>query len=111
MALRYICEAPSNSGVNYTVEIWDSDYSDPEIEFEIGPDLFSLRYAGENGGPLRRLVSTECSFVMFLQNADHAALVTDLAGAIENRFLVRVLRNGDLFWCGALIPDNTTVLR
>lgn len=108
MALRFSCSATSNKGANYTIEIHDTDFVGSDTDFEVGPDLFSLRLAGENQSPTAAMIASECSVTMYIQNSTHEALITDMAGAIENRFLLRIYRNSSPLWHGIIIPDNTT---
>lgn len=104
MAVRFTCTVPSYNGAEFVIDIYDSAFSDTATEFDIAEDSLIIDRKGgqERHDPFQ---PTECSFTMMIAGATEEALITDLAGAAEGRFSVRIEKDGNLHWCGVILAD------
>ena len=106
MAKRFYCIFHDEREIRHAIEIWDTSFSGTALEFKSGPEGFDLRYA-QNSERTAVFMATECTINMQMQSVDHFALVTDLQGAAEGRFTVKITK-GDtpvLYWSGMVLPD------
>ncbi len=106
MAKRFFCPFYDEREIRYDIEIWDSSFSGTALEFRAGPEGYDVRYA-QNAERTAVFMPTECVIRMQMQSDDHFALVTDLQGAAEGRFTVKITK-GDtpvLAWAGMVLPD------
>jgi len=66
---------------------------------------FRLEYETQNEGVYTPLMPSRLSFSLFFENQTHETFLNAIANSYEGQFLVRVLRSGELFWTGVLMPD------
>ena len=106
MAKRFFCPFYDEREIRYDVEIWDSSFSGTALEFRAGPEGFAVRFA-QNAERTAVFMPTECTINMLMQSDDHFALVTDLQGAAEGRFTVKITKGATpvLYWAGMVLPD------
>ena len=104
-AIRFKAEFDSFSGDRYAIEIWDRSYSGDPIPFNPDSRGFNLTY--EASDRISPIMGTECQFVMYAENADHEAFITDLIASEEGRFVVNITKGTTpvRFWCGVVLPD------
>lgn len=107
MALRFKAEFTSSDSVDYEIEIWDSSHVGGATTFYVDSKGFDLRYAAEAQERHSPIVTSECSFTFWVQDATHEQFITDLSGAAEGRFTVKITTdNGaNLYWAGIILAD------
>ena len=66
---------------------------------------FSLEYETQNQNIFHPLMPSRLSFSLLFEDEVQETFLNALANSYEGQFLVRVLRNGTLFWAGVLLPD------
>ena len=94
-----------------TGAVWGWDAFDqltdpPGIQTHIlGLPGFSLEYETENEKLYTPLMPSRLTFRIMIESQTQELFLNALAESYEGQFLVRVLRNGDLFWTGTLMPD------
>ncbi len=104
-AIRFKAEFDSFSGDRYTIEIWDRSYSGDPILFNTDSRGFALTHeASDRIGPI---MGTECQLVMYAENTDHEAFITDLIASEEGRFVVNITKGTTpaAYWRGVILPD------
>jgi hypothetical protein len=94
-----------NDAALYVVEIHDADFSGSSTVYKVTPSGFNLRTARLGQGIYQPVRATELSLEMYIQNATHFALITDLTNSNEGRFQAKVTKNGNLHYAGNLIID------
>jgi len=94
-----------------TGAVWGWDALDtltdpPGIQtHEIGLPGFTLEYETQNEKLYTPLMPSRLTMKVIFQDDTQATFLNALAESYEGQFLVRVLRNDDLFWSGVLMPD------
>jgi len=105
-AIRFKAEFDSFSGDRYNIEIWDRDHVGGVTEFFVDRSGFSL--TAEATDRISTIQGTSCDIVMYIQNATHEALITDLLSSEEGRFLINITTGATSpqpYWRGVLLPD------
>lgn len=98
-------------GDESTGEVWGWDALDELDEVEglqthyVGVGGFTLDYETENETLYTPLMPSKLSFELMFQNEVQETFLNALADSYEGQFLVRVLKNDNLFWAGVLVPD------
>jgi hypothetical protein len=105
-AVRFRSSYYSVAGTAWQIDIWDNSHSGAITTFETETiNGAEIRYTPEGKERHSPICSSECSFTFIVENATHAALITDLAGAAESRFWVAVYKAGALQWSGVILTD------
>lgn len=105
-AIRFKAEFDSFSADRYNIEIWDRDHVGGVTEFFVDRSGFSL--TAEATDRISTIQGTSCDIVMYIQNATHEALITDLLASEEGRFLINITTGATSpqpYWRGVLLPD------
>lgn len=105
-AIRFKAEFDSFSADRYNIEIWDRDHVGGVTEFFVDRSGFSL--TAEATDRISTIQGTSCDIVMYIQNATHEALITDLLSSEEGRFLINITTGSTSpqpYWRGVLLPD------
>ena len=106
MAKRFYSEnIISLEGYTYVIEIWDSAHGGSAHEFRCEADGFQLIYENTSGELFKPINASRVEFTIFVDNATIEGLYANVITAAENRFLVKITRNGDLFWYGKIVAD------
>jgi ABC-type antimicrobial peptide transport system permease subunit len=93
----------------YDVEILDMQgvYSSA-FRFNIGTD-FSLNYNSQSDERFSPIKGSDLSLPIIIQNANQENIIlTQMLNSVsfgEDRWLVKVNKNGDLFWVGVVVFD------
>lgn len=108
MALRYYIEPETLRGVEWRLEIHDSDFADAATEVTGGPDGFSMDYEGDAGEPYTPIFPSSLTFDFLIEGSGHEAFLSELVNAREERFSIVVKRGSGLpvEWVGWLVPDQ-----
>lgn len=105
-AIRFKAEFDSFSADRYNIEIWDRDHVGGVTEMLVDRSGFSL--TAEATDRISTIQGTSCDIVMYIQNATHEALITDLLSSEEGRFLINITTGSTSpqpYWRGVLLPD------
>lgn len=105
-AVRFRSDYYSELGVAWRIDIWDSAHAGAVTAFEARRPGAEIRYMAETRERHSPVCASECSFTFDIANSTHAAIITDMAGAAENRFWVAVYKNTVLQWAGVILPDT-----
>lgn len=103
MAERLYGEFKSDKGHLYRIGIWDTDYSDPATEVPIVSG-FKLDIDTPSRAFSEAIAAGTLEFTILIRNAGET-FKTDIVSSSDTRFSVLVDRDGDYYWCGALVPD------
>ena len=94
-----------------TGAVWGWDAFDqltdpPGIQtHQIGLPGFSLEYETQNEKLYTPLMPSRLTFKLLIEDETQQLFLNAMAESYEGQFLVRVLRNGDLYWSGVVMPD------
>jgi hypothetical protein len=66
---------------------------------------FTLEYETTNENLYTPLMPSKVSWKMMFQNEEQETFLNALANSYEGQFLVRILKNDELYWVGVLLPD------
>lgn len=105
-AIRFKAEFDSFSADRYNIEIWDRDHVGGVTEMLVDRSGFSL--TAEATDRISTIQGTSCDIVVYIQNATHEALITDLLASEEGRFLINITTGSTSpqpYWKGVLLPD------
>ena len=109
MATRFQAEFKSRRDVDYLLEIEDSSFGGTATTFTVGGDGFRLQYDAVNGERNAPIIASRVRFDYIMQNATDEGLITDLSGAAEGRFSLRIMREGVLYWVGYIQPEISRI--
>ncbi|MCB0587016.1 MAG: hypothetical protein KDD06_17055, partial [Phaeodactylibacter sp.] len=111
MAARFSAISSSELGTSYTVEIHDSSYGGAATDIEI--QGFTLTYdPDEQEDPITPIIASSLTFNISIQPGTQSALntfISDLVGADEGRFRVKVLKSSAIWWSGFILTDQISV--
>jgi len=98
--------------VAYILQIKDTQYSGPEIEFDI--DRMTLRWTTEQrDSRFARIFGSEFRMGIWIDNNDLQSFVDDLVGANEGRFTVDLIDliglTNTMSWHGYILADLITI--
>jgi len=102
--IRFTSSYISHSNEPYTIQIWDTAGSG-SYEFTTDDKGFEIRYSGEGGELNPPILGTECTLYMYMQDETHFAIISDIVGASEDRFMLKIFNGGVLIWAGGVLPD------
>lgn len=103
--VRFSSGHTSWAGVEWDVEIYDSAYSGSPVSFRLGGRGIDITHDAVNDRRISPIIASKASFDFWIEDATHEGLVTDLLGASESRFTVKIKREGALYWLGYVMPD------
>lgn len=108
MALRYYIEPETLRGVEWRLEIHDSDFVGTATEVTGGPEGFGVDYEGDTGEPYTPVFPSSLTFDFLIEDSGHEGFLSQLVNAREERFSVVLKRGSGLpvEWAGWLIPDQ-----
>ena len=103
MAIRLYSEFPSYLGTTWRIEIHDTDFVGTETEFAVSGG-FSLDIKADGREFTEAVMPSELTVNMVITDPAET-FKDDIVTSGESRFSVVVLKAGDLYWAGALVPD------
>ncbi len=114
MAVRLYAETGTIRGVNYKIEIHDTDFVDSSTEFNVRGYGLKVAYTPDQQKRLfSPLMSSRLTFSMIVDDATKETFVEDLITGIEGRFSIAVYRDqgaGYVFWwAGDILPDGVSI--
>ena len=87
----------------YTVIIDDSTYSSTTFDFDLS--TLSWRYQGISKDRFNPILSSTCTLGIVVSNSNIQSCLTDLVGAPEERFRIKILKNDSIYWVGHILLD------
>ena len=78
------------------------------VEFKrlsLGPEAFSLEYGGRGDDFLKPIKGSRVVFSFMAENDADLSFIDDVASTQEQRFYVRLYRDGSLYWQGPILQD------
>lgn len=97
------------SGGQGNVMGWDAldDLENPPgiQTHKVGLPGFTLEYETQNEKLFSPLMPSRLTFKLVFEDATQETFLNAMANSFEGQFLVRVTKDGELFWSGVLIPD------
>lgn len=108
MAVRFTNEHTSwavSSSLTWKIEIHDADHVGGNTDFEVEEGL-QIEWRGDGDDVLSPILASSATFSMMVQDATHEALITDMAGAAEGRFTLKVYRDSVFYWAGVVNTND-----
>lgn len=111
MATRFLAAFGSEKGGSYLVYIDDSDFAGSTTDFKV--ERLEITWQGETEERFSPIIGSRAKVSMIVNSATLETFVTDLIGAAEGRFTLKV--GHDLFgsdpwtWNGFILPDLVAV--
>lgn len=108
MGKRLQCDMFSVSGIPYTVEIHDTDWSGAVSDVIGDLETFNIEWAGSSNNLHSEIMASAAEFKWESEayNAAHELFIEELTSASEERFYMRILENGLFVWQGFIITDE-----
>lgn len=110
MAVRFEHTFYGTYGTEYLVEIHDEDFIGSATFFELSSEGFFLRVLQEGEEIYHPIKPTQLELPILITNDANGALIYDflqetLIQGNEDKYTIRVYREGQLYWCGVVLPD------
>lgn len=112
---RSIYYNTTGASIEWKIEILDTEPVAQVINFESTEPVISFEGLTQDLKP--GIYPSTLKFGMFVRDAPFAkggvtygpsaSIISDLLGSNEGRFLVKVYRDGDLYYCGIILPDQS----
>lgn len=97
---------------NYTIDIYDDNYSGSAFEMQVGAEAFKLSYKTDGDDINAPIFSSTCTVNLVVTTAAATAgfnsFLTDLASAPEGQFTIVINKNGSRWWVGKVLTDLVT---
>ena len=107
MAIRYYAQFEDLHGTEFSINIYDSDYTGSSpFEFNVGSEGFRLEYEMED--KFTAICPSTVIVPMLLQNNNDAALLTNLVSSVEGRYILEIrsggttYNDGHVYWRGII---------
>ncbi len=104
MATRLQTDFYSEFGNKYTVFIDDSAFGGSVTSFDA--TSLQLNYSGNTKTRFNPIIATDLTVGMLITDSTLDAFATDLAGAKDGRFRIKVNKNDSLHWVGVVKTDS-----
>jgi hypothetical protein len=108
--IRLFAEFSDDKGIDWRLNIHDTDYVGSAVEFNLGADGFVLRYSGNNEDRYQPIIGSEVTFTLTETLTAHETFMNLLAQNVEVRFSVSIRRDPDgtneFWWGGVLLPEQ-----
>jgi len=89
----------------YTIEVHDSTYSGTVYDFKLV--ALDWNYQGLSKDRFNPILTSTMTFGLVVENTNISVFTTDLIGAAEERFRIKVLKNDNNYWFGHILLDLT----
>jgi hypothetical protein len=90
----------------YVFNIHDSSYAGTVIDFDLGQDGIIEIYDPEDKGRNQAILTSSMEIRLLVKNSSIETFIEDAANAAEGRFKLEVLKNGNKYWYGYILPDQ-----
>ena len=106
---KYIFSAISKSGLTYTAEIWENDYTGAEYQVNTGTSPFQLTCSASGDDPFQPVLPT--IFTIRADFTDFAGPYPDLVSTDDKKYYVRFSANGGTYfiWQGFVLMDSINI--
>lgn len=105
MGVRLRNEFTSIAGIEWKIDIHDTDYSSSVLTFTTSLPGFTLKYMSgkERYDPI---IASQVKVFGLVEDSDLEDLITDVTGAGEGRFFVQIYKDAALEWSGKMLMDK-----
>lgn len=93
----------------YVFNIHDSSYASTVIDFDLAQDGIIEEYNQEDKGRNQTILTSSVEIKLLVKKSAIEDFIEDVANAAEGRFLLEVLKNGNKYWYGYILPDQFTL--
>jgi hypothetical protein len=107
MAARLQTDFYSEAGTKYTVILYDSDFSGSTTDFTA--TRLELRYTGNEAVRVTPIISSEVNVSILVQDLTIDTFVSDLVGAEDTRFRVKINKDDAFYWGGIVKTDAVSI--
>lgn len=110
MGVRLEHEFDSIAGTTYTLQIIDTQYTDPVQEFTCtgeGPQVKTGTF--DVKGDFQRICTSRLSFTMYLENTYHNEFYRAMVASPEGRFFAVLKTTGRIIFQGTILPDVSEI--
>lgn len=106
MAKKYYHTFYSNTGTEWTINIYDRNYASAAVEWPrmLAPG-FNISWENEGDEAYFPIKPSSCEVYMLCDDSSDVAAVQALFTGEERTIYITIERDGDLFWLGQLIGD------
>lgn len=108
MAERYRNTFYSIAGVLWQVDIMDANYSSTVSVFKTSGDGFRHSYRNVSQR-MDSVLASDLSFNFIVETVAHQNFILEVIGAQEQRFGVKVYKNGALYFVGIIVNDGIEI--
>jgi hypothetical protein len=91
------------------MEIHDSEFSGTAFAFDVADNFFTLKYDEKDDEVYAPIMASNVDFQFLVEDSAGETLMEDMASSYEDRFVLKVLRNGSLYWIGNIITDGIKI--
>lgn len=95
--------------LTYVVNVHDSEYSGTVIPFDLTRDGLVESFDHDDKGRNHVLMTSGMEVRMIVKTAAIEDFIEDVVNSAEGRFLLEVLRGGEKYWYGYILPDQFTI--
>ena len=103
--IRYQAEFDTVYGVNYKIQIYDSDHTGSATDFKVRSPGFSLKYNGEGKQRFDTIKASSCSIFAISEDAAFDTFTRNIREGAQGRFRVQILRANENYWRGTILGD------
>lgn len=104
MGVIYRNEFTSLEGIQWKIDILDDDYSSSVGTFKTLDEGFTLSYsAGSNR--FDPIIGSKVKILAAVEDSTFEDMIDDMAENLEDRFWVKIYKDGTFWWGGMLLPD------
>lgn len=107
MGKKFTNTSYDTDGNAWTIDIYDSTFSGTVTDFLIVDKSLRINYEGDRTSPI---LSSSCDFTMIINSTVLLTFINGLAASEENKFRVKILREGSIEWAGVLLSDQISYL-
>lgn len=112
MATRLQSEVTNLRGDDYFIYIDDSDFVGTATTVQAGAGAFEINWPGKSSDPFHPIIGSKASVYLLIEDSTETAISDfndDLISAAEERFTIKITKNGSLWWCGYILADLSAI--
>lgn len=108
MARRLVNTTIKNQKDTFEFELWDMESTANDLDHTVEFDVAGFEIDWKGNAKDSPLVSSTMSWTMFLNEAQRSAIMPVVFADTEFRMCVRVMKGGNVFWCGVVHAEETS---